>query len=101
MIELGIEWEVAEQNITQELVSKDKRWHISKKQTGNKTPEFFLSQWDLLLTPHGTGEDYIQCFETFISDCDWFMEQVRRIKDEARKHLESLRKTEKELSHEN
>ena len=101
MPELVIEWEVSDQNLTQELVSKDKRWHISKTQKGSAEPQFFLSQWDLLLTPHGTGNDYLQCFETFIADCDKFSELVCTVKAEAEKHLEALRRAAKEVSCEN
>lgn len=101
MPELTIEWEVSDQNLTQELVSKDRRWHISKTQKGTAEPQFFLSQWDLLLTPHGTGNDYIRCFETFIADCDKFAEQVKSIKVEAEKHLATMRRAEQEVSCEN
>ena len=57
-----IHWEVTEQNLQQELVSEDKRWHITKTQQGEKAPQFFLSNYDLLLMPHGTGTDYRKCF---------------------------------------
>ncbi len=96
-----IEWEVSEQNLSQELSSKDKRWHITKKQTGNKEPEFFMSNYDLLLTPHGTGSDYLQCFQTFIADCDTFMKQVEKIKAEAEQHLAQLESIAREVSCEN
>ena len=79
----SIEWEISEQSFSQDLISKDHRWHISKKQTGHNEPEFFMSNFDLLLTPHGTGTDYRECFETFIADCDTFVEQVKKIKAEA------------------
>ncbi len=85
-----IEWKITEQNLSQELVSTDNRWHISKKQKGESKPEFFLSQWDLLLTPHGTGSDYRECFETFIADCSAYINKVKAIRDEAASHLMEL-----------
>ncbi len=85
-----IEWEISEQSLSQDLISKDRRWHISKKQTGHNEPEFFMSNYDLLLTPHGTGADYRECFETFIADCDKFVEHVGKIKAEAERHLADL-----------
>ena len=96
-----IEWKITEQNLSQELVSKDNRWHISRTQKGKSEPEFFLSQWDLLLTPHGSGADYRACFETFITDCDEFMKKVAAIQSEAREHLQLLLQTEEKLLHEN
>ena len=85
-----IEWKITEQNLSQELVSTDNRWHISKKQKGESKPEFFLSQWDLLLTPHGSGADYRECFETFIADCDSYINKVKAVRDEAASHLTEL-----------
>ena len=65
-----IEWKIPEQMLSQELVSTDNRWHISKTQSGHSDAEFFLTNYDLLLSPHGTGKDYWECFESFIADCD-------------------------------
>ncbi len=95
-----IEWKITEQNLSQELVSQDNRWHISRTQKGKSEPEFFLSQWDLLLTPHGSGADYRACFETFITDCDEFMKKVAAIQTEAREHLQTLLVIAKELEEE-
>ena len=85
-----IEWKITEQNLSQELVSKDNRWYISKTQKGKSEPEFFLSQWDLLLTPHGIGTDYRECFEKFIADCDAYINKIKGIRDEAASHLTEL-----------
>jgi len=97
----SIEWEISEQSLSQDLISKDHRWHISKKQIGHNEPEFFMSNYDLLLTPHGTGTDYRECFETFISDCDRFVEHVEKIKMEAERHLAKLDQTEMAVTNEN
>ena len=96
-----IEWEISEQSLSQDLISKDHRWHISKKQTGHNEPEFFMSNYDLLLTPHGTGADYRECFETFIADCDKFVEHVEKIKAEAERHLVILEQAAKAVTDEN
>ena len=96
-----IEWQITEQNLSQELVSKDNRWHIFRTQKGKSEPEFFLSQWDLLLTPHGSGADYRAWFETFSTDCDEFMKKVAAIQSAAREHLQLLLQTEEKLLHEN
>lgn len=101
MPESVIEWEVSEQNLTQELTSKDRRWHISKKQKGTTEPQFFMSNYDLLLTPHGSGSDYRQCFETFIADCDRFVELAGKIKAEAERHLVQLEQAAKAVTDEN
>lgn len=90
MHEINIEWEVSEQNLRQELVSKDRRWHIAKTQIGNEGPKFFMSNYDLLLMPHGMGADYRECFTTFIADCDKFIALAQKIKAEAEEHLAAL-----------
>ncbi len=92
-----IEWKISEQNLSQELISADSRWHISKTQKGTENPTFFMSNYDLLLTPHGTGADYRGCFETFIADCDAFIRKVETVRDEAKAHLQSLLEAEKAL----
>lgn len=96
-----IEWKVTEQNVTQELVSTDNRWHISKKQEGTKEPGFFMTNYDLLLTPHGTGTDYRECFETFMQRCDEYEKLLAKVRDEAKEHLDALLKAEAQLKHEN
>ena len=92
-----IDWKVTEQNLSQELVSSDNRWHISKTQEGDADAEFFLTNYDLLLTPHGTGADYRECFEQFIADCDEFIRKVAAVQDEARMHMEELLKAAEEI----
>ena len=39
-----IEWKIPEQMLSQELVSTDNRWHISKTQSGHADAEFFLTR---------------------------------------------------------
>ena len=91
MNKIPLEWRVTEQHLKQELVSADERWHISRSQKGKTPSQFFLSNYDLLLTPHGIGTNYVQCFETFISNCDDFMEKLAGIREEAQEHLEWLK----------
>ena len=95
-----IEWKIPEQMLSQELVSTDNRWHISKTQSGHADAEFFLTNYDLLLSPHGTGKDYRECFESFIADCDKFVALIGRIKTEAREHLDALLKAGSEAGNE-
>ena len=93
----SIEWKITEQTVAQKLTSSDNRWHISKTQTGKKPSKFFLTNCDLLLSPHGTGKDYKQCFESFITDCDDYIRKVTAIRDEARMHMEELLKAAEEI----
>ncbi len=95
-----IEWKEPEQHIKQELVSTDGRWHISKNQNGQESPSFFLLNYDLLLTPHGTGANYRECFEAFIADCDAFIGKAEAVRDEAKAHLQLLLETGKTLARE-
>ena len=96
-----IQWEVTDQSVTQELVSKDHRWHISKSQKGHDEPRFFMSNYDLLLCPHGTGKDYLECFQTFLKSCDEFVALTQKIRTETEKHLQELIHNQETLEHEN
>lgn len=83
---MKINWTVKEETIKQEIVSSDNRWHISENEEGN----FYLSNYDLLLTPHGIGSDYKTCFESFINDCDRHIEDIRKAQQEAREMLKEI-----------
>ncbi|AVM43952.1 hypothetical protein C5Q97_04215 [Victivallales bacterium CCUG 44730] len=99
---MNIEWKITEQESQQEMVSADGRWHITKNQKGNLEPSFFLTNYDLLLSPHGCGTDYKQCFESFIADCDVFIEKIKAVRDQARMHMDEMLAAAKELeTHEN
>ena len=99
---MNIEWKITEQESQQEMVSADGRWHISKNQRGEQAPQFYLTNYDLLLSPHGSGTDYKACFETFIADCDAFIEKIKTVRDQARMHMEEMSTVTKELeNHEN
>ena len=43
-----------------------------------------MTNYDLLLTPHGTGKDYLECFQNFIKNCDQYVEQILKAKEEAK-----------------
>ena len=94
---MDIEWKITEQESQQEMVSADGRWHISKNQKGEQPPQFYLTNYDLLLSPHGSGTDYKQCFESFIADCDACIARMQDIRDQARTHMEEMLKSVKEL----
>ena len=99
---MDIDWQITEQESQQEMVSSDGRWHISKNKKGEQPPSFFLTNYDLLITPHGLGKDYKECFGSFIAECDTFIEKVKSIRDQARKHMDEMIAAERELgNHEN
>ena len=92
-----LKWNIEDQEVTQKMVSSDKRWHISKRHNSKAAGDFFLSNFDILLTPHGTGSDYKECFESFIANCDKYVAKLAEIKEEAKQHLEELKTFDKEL----
>ena len=79
------------------MISSDNRWHISKTQKSEDESKFFLINYDLLLTPNGSGSNYKVCFETFIENCDLFIEKVRKIQQEAKEYLNIISDTEFEV----
>ena len=96
-----INWKVQTQEINQDITSEDNRWHISRKQKGHDDPTLFLTNYDLLLSPHGTGKDYLECFQSFIQNCDESICKIQQIKAEAKAHLEELQKAERALENDN
>ena len=98
---MNIEWTITEQESQQEMVSSNGSWHITKNQKGEQPPQFYLTNYDLLISPHGSGTDYKQCFETFIADCDEKIGKMKKIREEALSYLTKMVKAEKGLIHEN
>ena len=94
---MEIKWEITEEEFQQEMVSSDGRWHITKNQKGEDPPQFFLSNYEILLSPHGSGKDYKECFGSFIAECDTFIEKVKSIQNQARMHMEEMLKVAEEL----
>lgn len=88
---MKINWTVKEKTTKQEMVSSDNRWHISQMPDDCVVGKFYLSNYDLLLSPYGSGSDYKTCFESFIDRCDANIENIRRIQREAIEYLEQLK----------
>lgn len=99
---MNIEWKITEQESRQEMVSADGFWHITKTQKGAQPSSFFLTHYELLLSPHGSGTDYKECFESFIAECDTYIGKIKEVQTQARMHMEEMIKAAKELEkHEN
>lgn len=85
-----IEWRAPEQEQQVSIQSKDDVWRMLSSNYHTDNPDFFLSNSDLLLTPHGTGHDYREAFESFIAGCDVYIEKVRLAQEKAKQHLELM-----------
>lgn len=85
-----INWYAEKYESKRRLASSDQRWHISETQKDNGEINLFLSNYDLLLTPHGVGTNHQECFEYFIDECERYIERLRNVQQEAKEHLESL-----------
>lgn len=86
----NINWKVTAQEVKQEMVSADNRWHITMNQKGKEKSNFFMSNYDLLLTPNGSASDFRDCFASFIENCDIYIEKVRRIQQEAKEIMDAM-----------
>lgn len=95
-----IEWQIKDQEIKQDIASEDNRWHISRSQKGHEEPKLFLTNYDLLLTPHGTGKDYLECFQNFIENCDQYVEHILKAKEEAKQHILMLENATEKIENE-
>lgn len=82
-----IKWELTEQMQRNVMTSEDKRWHWTKEEQLGVEPRMFLSNYDLLLSPSGTGKDVRECFENFIESCNQAIERIRKAQQEAREYI--------------
>lgn len=82
-----IKWNISKQEVKQELVSRDNRWHISKQQSGEDEIDFLLTNYDLLISPIGKGTNYKTCFESFIENCEKHIEKIKKMQQEARDYI--------------
>ena len=85
-----INWNTVKSETKEELTSKDNRWHITKTKSGDGESDFFLTNYQLLLTPNGQGNNYKACFEDFIENCEQYIEKVRKAQQEAREYMNSI-----------
>lgn len=91
-----INWSITKFESKRELVSSDYRWHVSESQKSDGTRELFLTNYDLLLAPNGSGSNHKECFETFIESCERYIERVRNIQQEVKEHMEAMLEATKE-----
>lgn len=91
-----INWNITKIESKRELVSSDNRWHISETQKSDGASKLFLTNYDLLLTPSGSGADHKECFETFIENCERYIERIRNIQQEVKEHMEAMLEANKE-----
>ena len=85
-----IEWTITKNEQTEECESADGRWHLSRSQTGDQPPAARLCNYDLLLSPAGTGDTLAACLHSFIAACDQYQQKLTAIQTEARAQLEQL-----------
>ena len=86
----NINWKVTAQETKQEMVSFDNRWHITMNQKGKEKSNFFMTNYEFLLTPNGSSTYFSGCFASFIENCDIYIEKVRRIQQEAKEILDAM-----------
>lgn len=85
-----IEWKNPEAEQQVSIQSKDDVWRMLSSNYHTENPDFFLTNSDLLLTPHGTGRDYREAFESFIACCDTYVDKVRHARLLAKQHLDIM-----------
>ena len=95
-----IEWQKPEQERQVSIQSKDGIWRVICSNYDSPKPDFFLTNSDLLLTPHGTGHDYREAFESFIASCEPYIEKIRLARKAAAEQLKQMNRTAEELHHE-
>ena len=93
-----INWKIKKHETIEELMSEDNRWHISKTQKGEEESMFFLTNYDLLLAPHGSGKNYAECFENFLQNSEQHIQKIRKVQQEIMDYVKALEKEATEQS---
>lgn len=93
-----INWKIEKNEIIEELVSEDNRWHISKKANGEKEIKLHLVNFDLLRSPSGSGENYAECFENFLQNSEQHIQKIRKVQQEIMDYVKALEKEVTEQS---
>lgn len=84
-----IEWQTESSESTMEQVSPDGRWHLDTKTEDGKT-RLYLTNFDILCSPCGLGENALDCWRMFVEKCDSFAETLAAVREEAAAILANL-----------
>jgi hypothetical protein len=93
-----INWKIEKHETLEEFVSEDNRWHISKKVNGEKEIKLHLVNFDLLLSPIGSGKNYAECFENFLQNSEQHIQKIREAQQEIMDYVKALEKEATEQS---
>lgn len=91
-----IKWKTTEQTSTQNLISQDGKWHITKTQKGQAAPEFTMTCPVFFPGPTGRGKDYRTMLNSFLDDCNRFaclLTEAKTVVAEHLAHLEEMENT--------
>lgn len=88
----SIDWrtESSESKTTQ--VSPDGRWHLDSKTERDGKRQMHLSNYDILCSPMGMGENPAECWRNFITSCGEYARKLDAISAEAAIILANLEK---------
>ena len=84
-----IEWQTESSESQLEQISPDGRWHLDTKTEDGKT-RLYLTNFDILCSPCGLGENARECWEKFVRYCDGYAEKLAMIREEAAAILANL-----------
>lgn len=85
-----INWTVTKSESKRELVSSDNRWHVSETQKPDGAIRLFLTNYDLVIPPSGSGSNYKECFESFLKNSERYIERIRNIQQEIKENMEAM-----------
>ena len=88
----SIDWrtESSENKTTQ--ASPDGRWHLDSKTERDGKRQMHLSNYDILCSPMGMGENPAECWRNFIKSCGEYARKLDAISAEAAIILANLEK---------
>ena len=88
----SIDWRTESSDSKTTQASPDGRWHLDSKTERDGKRQMHLSNYDILCSPMGMGENPAECWRNFIKSCGEYARKLDEISAEAAIILANLEK---------
>ena len=88
----SIDWRIESSESKTMQISPDGRWHLDSKTERDGKRQMHLSNYDILCSPMGSGENPAECWRNFIKSCGEYARKLDEISAEAAIILANLEK---------
>ena len=88
----SIDWRIESSESKTMQISPDGRWHLDSKTERDGKRQMHLSNYDILCSPMGMGENPAECWRNFIKSCGEYARKLDAMSAEAAAILSNLEK---------